>query len=283
LGNPALVTFSDAPSFSVSLLKESQILSWASGDPIQFDAGPTSLPPNLIGCDFGNSIVFCTRKSSQFSMVDKKTAAVETFPIGNAEIAVVCGAPGLAIIALKNAQILVYGHAESGLIRTYMCSVTCIAVNPLFDLIVAGNKSGTMLLCSLSKRIAQSAFELNDRRPLLVQITPTWGIIAVVALDKYSSKFFLCSHTLDGELIAESQLNQGFDFMTTFSSTNGLDYLAATDSTGSVFVIDPLRPTVGEPVYKSGSQILGLAFDDKARKIVLVNTAGEIIMMQKHW
>jgi hypothetical protein len=63
--------------------------------------------------------------------------------------------------------------------------------------------------------------------------------------------------------------------------------LVATHTPGSLFLFDPLRSNLGEPLYKSTSRIVSLRFDEKARNIVLVNTAGEVILIhvnfQKHW
>jgi hypothetical protein len=124
---------------------------------------------------------------------------------------------------------------------------------------------------------------MKDKRPLAVRITRSWGIVVVVAADRYSARYWICAFTLNGEMIRELRVRPRPVALATFVSGSGFDYLAFADATGAVFVVDVVKLSLEKPVHVAQNRVVGLCYDAKKTQLIIVNSLGAVTFVHKEW
>jgi hypothetical protein len=260
-----------------------QKVVWTIGDG-QFDSRNLPRIPStaIVAVDFGGVLGIAAIPGYDFVLVDRK-ADRPPFSVSERIIAI-AGDRDVLVIAMHDSIVQIYNQDVGCLIMcTYVCAICCIEVSSVFDMIAVGSKEGAVVLCSLSRRSVDVAFEMRDKRPLNVKITGSWGIVVVVAADRYSPKHWICTFTLNGETIKEARAPSRPVALATFVSGSGFDYLAFADANGSVFVVDVVKLSMEKPIHVAQNRVIGLCYDTKKRQLVIVNSLGTITFIQKEW
>jgi hypothetical protein len=219
-------------------------------------------------------------KGYQFAVMGAQSFASAV----NQPIAAICGSAHMLVIAMRDSVVHIYdAGAECLVIMTYLCEVSCCDVSTLFDLIAIGNKRGVVMLCSLAKRKVLLAFEVRDWKPVWVRITRGWGIVLVLAADRFSRRFWIGAHDMEGELINEREVPERVVAVAAFMSGSGFDYLVFADAKGAVFVLDVIRMEVEGPLYQSRDRVVGVRYDCKKKHVVVVSEGGTVTYVQKEF
>jgi hypothetical protein len=166
---------------------------------------------------------------------------------------------------------------------SYLCSISCIDVNPLFDTVVLASQEGVVLVCSLTKGAVRSSFDVPDKHPMIIKLTKSWGVIVILSADRYRSKYWISSYSNEGELLREIQLSHCPTTLSVFTSGSGFDYIAYANENLAVYVVDAVRGAPDAAVYTAPAKVVSLSYDVRKRLFVVVTAGGAVKTINTAW
>ena len=122
-----------------------------------------------------------------------------------------------------------------GQFRSYRGSVVCSAISDIYKIHVMGTSDGILVLTSLKSMEQFRVIDLEDRKPLIIEITPAWGFILVCGSRTENGRVvhYLMVYTINGKKVREAPLMSSAPISkyTVFASDRGFDYLAYVSRT----------------------------------------------------
>jgi hypothetical protein len=229
---------------------------------------------------------FCAarRKDSTFVVFELENGLHREISVGNHQIAAIAKFGHSTALAMKDTIVQIFdNNLIPTTIFTYLSGVTCIDCNPTFDQIAVGDKSGTLAICSVSKRRVTASLQIPDRCTTHVCITESWGLICVAAISRLDSSVWLYTYTVDGEKVAEVLMPRQITALRSFVSTSGFDWIVVADIGGFIFVTDAVKIDVATPAHHVAWPVRAVGFNRAGGEIIIADDGGNIVALQKEW
>jgi WD40 repeat protein len=112
-------------------------------------------------------------------------------------------------------------------IQVYRDSIAACSICQRFDVIVAGTNDGSLILWTCESALLVRSIELGRFIPRRILVSPSWGFI-VSACEQIICgclKHHIFVHTINGSLVARTEVNGAIDFWYSWTSSDGFDYL----------------------------------------------------------
>ena len=169
-------------------------------------------------------------------------------------------------------------------IQLYRDAVNTCAVSQTFNIIACGTREGSLIICSITKGSITKAVNLSNTEndihiiPKRIIITKSWGFIVVYCDEivfgtlKHSVNIF----TVNGDLIRKSEINIEIDYMSSFTSYSGFDYIIYATKVGHVFFDEAIYLKPAQPIYSCRSGVVSTHFSKDTSTLVIISREGQI-------
>jgi hypothetical protein len=114
--------------------------------------------------------------------------------------------------------------------------IVCSAVSAAFDLVVVGARKSALFIISPSHRSMTRVIDLAGKNPVFVTITSGWGFIVVYA--EQLGNGFIELFTVNGDFIRSVKVGFAVSCWSTWTSTDGFDYLIVAPESGALRVCE---------------------------------------------
>jgi WD40 repeat protein len=164
-------------------------------------------------------------------------------------------------------------------IPLYRDEITCLTLNADFKVIASGTRDGFLVLSSLNRGSTVHVVDLQSCRPYSVLITNSWGFVVVCSTKLKAGRLehILMVYNVNGMFLRSKVLPGAMKAWTTWSSTDGFDFLVLATEQGKVFACEvfwlDLKHVKG---FHGKSQILELRYSVNDLGFVAVCQSGEV-------
>jgi len=164
---------------------------------------------------------------------------------------------------------------------SYRDSISCCNSSTTFHLVVIGTKDGFLIINSLSSGSTVKVIDLRGLRPLLVNISNSWGFIMVYAtsLDRDRPSHVILLYNVNGDFIREKHIDFRVSYWYTWSSLSDFDYAIIADERGNLFSFEVFYLNISDKFFRCREQISSLKYFWKIETVVLTTTDGRIVFI----
>ncbi|OHS99463.1 hypothetical protein TRFO_08405 [Tritrichomonas foetus] len=141
--------------------------------------------------------------------------------------------------------------------------VTAISINRNFKEIVYGTPDGIIQSISLKGLFI---FAANvEEAPQKILITESWGFVVVIT----SNFIFLISP--NGKIIHKCDKKVEFSYLTTFQSTEGFDFIVASDSKGLIYLFEAFFLQIGEQIFNCRTEVRSISYSKIDKSLTVIS------------
>jgi hypothetical protein len=133
-----------------------------------------------------------------------------------------------------------------------------------------------VLFCSLNKGFVTNVVPLEERRPIMMIITKSWGFVIVClrVVSESGVEYSLALFTVNGQLVRDVKIPARIVAWSCFVSDKGFDYMAIALETGPCFVFEAFYLKLGAACFESRARVLAIAVAEKLNMGAVVNAEG---------
>ncbi|OHS94557.1 hypothetical protein TRFO_39266 [Tritrichomonas foetus] len=243
-----------------------------------------------------NSCVFATndgkfivsnQNQSQVYVFDVNTQKLIDIDLNSTDINSVTSDGIWLATGSDNASIsLVRNYKNFTTIQLYRDAITACAVSQTFGIVVSGTRGGTLIICSTANGSLFKVISLDDKNegnvtPIKILITQSWGFIVVYCTEIVSGimKHFFNVFTVNGDLIRKTEILIDVNFMYSWTSFDGFDYIVYTSESGYVCFDEVFYLKQATPLYNCRAKIISIFFSKETSTLVLVSNEGKAIFL----
>lgn len=159
-------------------------------------------------------------------------------------------------------------------IRSFRGQILCVSVSSEYHVTVAGCSDGSIFVVSTENGSVRRVIELpKNAKPRKLLVTKEWGFILVYA--SISSEDWIYLFTINGEEIRKRKLECPVSAWTTWSSTDGFDYVLMSDIQGRIHKFEAFYCDIGKHIETIKS-VLALHYDKFKGVAVILSSDGDI-------
>ena len=163
-------------------------------------------------------------------------------------------------------------------IPSFRDRIKCCAISQTFHLLVCGTRDCSLMLCSLTSKSIVNIVNLNDSKPILLLITPSWGFIVVHHKEVFEGhlRYFISVLTVNGEIITKTKIKSHITQWISFKNYKGFDYIIMSDSENKVYIFEAFYAKIEDPIFESKSKIINIEFLVQEKMAVILTSDGII-------
>ena len=121
-------------------------------------------------------------------------------------------------------------------------------------------------------------FVPSAKRPVSVLITNGWGFILVYAVST-EGRHFLQLHTINGDLIRETELSRAVAVWSSSTDRDGFDFISLVDDAGNLFHFEAFWLDLGAARWTAGEPVLVVERSEELAMNVIVTSDGRVVFV----
>ena len=163
-------------------------------------------------------------------------------------------------------------------IPSFRGQILCVSISLEYNVTVAGCSDGSIFVISSESGTVTRVIDLERKaKPRKLLVTKEWGFILVcasVASDS-GTEDWLYLFTINGEQIRKCKLACAVSVWTTWSSTDGFDYVLMADTEGRIHKFEAFFLEIGAQI-ESVASVVALYYDKFMNVALIIPSDGDI-------